>query len=100
MCCDLSYQFCSWHETIVCNLLGFFPSKIRPHLFASGLWWLSHQTDALYMHKIEGLVETNKGIGKFTVKECDEHGHIAQTLYQLALNKERDASKLQKLNVF
>ena len=61
---------------------------------------LSHQTDAFYMQKIEGLVETNKGIGQLTVKECDEHGHIAQTLYQLALNKELDASKLQKLNVF
>jgi len=34
------------------------------------------------------------------VKECDEHNRIAQNLYQLALNKELDANKLQKLNVF
>ena len=40
-----------------------------------------------YMQKIEGLVETNKGLGQITVKECDEHGNIAQTLYQLALKK-------------
>ncbi|TQO08172.1 UNVERIFIED_ORG: PhoP regulatory network protein YrbL [Citrobacter freundii] len=59
-----------------------------------------HQTDSLYMQKIEGLVETNKGLGQITVKECDEHGNIAQTLYQLALKKELDDSKLQKLNAF
>ncbi|WES70489.1 YrbL family protein [Superficieibacter sp. HKU1] len=58
------------------------------------------ETDALYMQKIEGLVETNKGVGQVIVKECDEHSHIAQTLYQIALNKELDAIKLQKLNVF
>lgn len=57
-------------------------------------------TDSLYMQRIKGLVETNKGVGQVIVKECDEHNHIAQTLYQLALNQELDASKLQKLNVF
>ena len=59
-----------------------------------------HQTDSLYMQKIEGLVETNKGLGQITVKECDEHGNLAQTLYQLAIKKELDDSKLQKLNAF
>ncbi|GEM_PF-461765 len=58
------------------------------------------QTDSLYMQRLEGLVETNKGVGQVIVKECDEHSRIAQTLYQLALNKELDASKLQKLNAF
>ena len=57
-------------------------------------------TDSLYIQKIEGLVETNRGVGQVIVKECDEHSHIAPTLYQLALNKELDAGKLQKLNVF
>ena len=52
------------------------------------------------MQRIEGLVETNRGIGQVIVKECDEHNRIAQNLYQLALNKELDANKLQKLNVF
>lgn len=60
----------------------------------------NNQTDSLYMQRIEGLVETNRGIGQVIVKECDEHNRIAQNLYQLALNKELDASKLQKLNVF
>jgi len=60
----------------------------------------NNQTDSLYMQRIEGLVETNRGIGQVIVKECDEHHRIAQNLYQLALNKELDASKLQKLNVF
>ena len=59
-----------------------------------------NQTDSLYMQKIAGLVETNRGVGQVIVKECDEHGNIAQTLYQLALNKELNTSKLQKLNVF
>lgn len=60
----------------------------------------NNQTDSLYMQRIEGLVETNRGIGQVIVKECDEHNRIAQNLYQLALNKELDASKLQKLNMF
>jgi len=60
----------------------------------------NNQTDSLYMQRIEGLVETNRGIGQVIVKECDEHNRIAQNLYQIALNKELDASKLQKLNVF
>lgn len=59
-----------------------------------------HQTDSLYVQRIVGLVETNRGLGQATVKECDEHGYIAQTLYQLILNKELDACKMQKLNVF
>lgn len=59
-----------------------------------------NQTDSLYMQRIEGLVETNRGLGQVIVKECDEHNRIAQNLYQLALNKELDASKLEKLNVF
>jgi len=59
-----------------------------------------NQTDSLYMQKIEGLIATNRGVGQVIVKECDEHGSIAQTLYQLALNRELDAHKLQKLNVF
>lgn len=57
-------------------------------------------TDSLYIQKIEGLVETNRGVGQVIVKECDEHSAIAPTLYQLARNKELDAGKLQKLNVF
>lgn len=57
-------------------------------------------TDSLYIQKIEGLVETNRGVGQVIVKECDEHSDIAPTLYQLALNKELDAGKLQKLNLF
>jgi len=57
-------------------------------------------TDSLYIQKIEGLVETNRGVGQVIVKECDEHSDIAPTLYQLALNKELDAGKLQKLNAF
>lgn len=57
-------------------------------------------TDSLYIQKIEGLVETNRGVGQVIVKECDEHNRIAPTLYQLALNKALDASKLQKLNLF
>lgn len=60
----------------------------------------NNQTDSLYMQKMIGLVETNKGVGQIIVKECDEDNHIAQTLYQLALNKKLDDSKLQKLNVF
>ncbi|WP_313572877.1 YrbL family protein [Pseudescherichia sp.] len=60
----------------------------------------NNQTDSLYIQKIEGLVETNRGVGQVIVKECDEHSDIAPTLYQLALNKELDAGKLQKLNVF
>ncbi|WP_144815354.1 YrbL family protein [Enterobacter sp. DE0047] len=60
----------------------------------------NNQTDSLYIQKIEGLVETNRGVGQVIVKECDEHSDIAPTLYQLALNKELDAGKLQKLNAF
>ena len=60
----------------------------------------NNQTDSLYMQKMIGLVETNKGVGQIIVKECDEDNHIAPTLYQLALNKKLDDSKLQKLNVF
>lgn len=60
----------------------------------------NNQTDSLYIQKIEGLVETTRGVGQVIVKECDEHSDIAPTLYQLALNKELDAGKLQKLNVF
>lgn len=60
----------------------------------------NNQTDSLYMQKMIGLVETNKGVGQIIVKECDEDNNIAQTLYQLALNKKLDGSKLQKLNVF
>lgn len=60
----------------------------------------NNQTDSLYIQKIEGLVETNRGVGQVIVKECDEHSDIALTLYQLALNKELDAGKLQKLNAF
>lgn len=60
----------------------------------------NNQTDSLYIQKIEGLVETNRGVGQVIVKECDEHSDIAPTLYQLALDKELDAGKLQKLNAF
>lgn len=60
----------------------------------------NNPTDSLYMQKIEGLIETNKGPGQVIVKECDESSRIAKTLYQLALNKELDDSKLQKLNLF
>ncbi|WP_312273785.1 YrbL family protein [Pseudescherichia sp.] len=60
----------------------------------------NNQTDSLYIQKIEGLVETNRGVGQVIMKECDEHSDIAPTLYQLALNKELDAGKLQKLNAF
>ncbi|WP_312634109.1 YrbL family protein [Pseudescherichia sp.] len=60
----------------------------------------NNQTDSLYIQKIEGLVETNRGVGQVIVKECDEHSDIAPTLYQLALNKELDTGKLQKLNAF
>lgn len=59
-----------------------------------------NEADSLFMQKILGLVETNRGVGQVIVKECDEQNNIAQTLYQLALNKELDAHKLQKLNVF
>ncbi len=60
----------------------------------------NNQTDSLYIQKIEGLVETNRGVGQVIVKEYDEHSDIAPTLYQLALDKELDAGKLQKLNAF
>ncbi len=59
-----------------------------------------NDADALYIQKIEGLVETNKGLGQVIVKEQDEHNNIAQTLYQLALNNELDVVKLNKLNLF
>ncbi|WP_245880179.1 YrbL family protein [Superficieibacter electus] len=59
-----------------------------------------NETDSLFMQKIEGLVETNKGPGQVIVKEQDEQGGIAKTLYQLAQDNELDSLKLQKLNVF
>lgn len=58
------------------------------------------ETDSLFIQKIEGLVETDKGIGQVIVKEHDEQGNIARTLYDLAKHNELDAEKFSKLNAF
>ena len=58
------------------------------------------ETDSLFIQKIEGLVETDKGIGQVIVKEHDQQGNIARTLYDLAKHNELDAEKFSKLNAF
>ncbi|MBV7403192.1 YrbL family protein [Enterobacter sp. ENT03] len=59
-----------------------------------------NDVDALFLQRMQGLVETNKGIGQVIVKEADEQNNIARTLYQLAKDHELDAEKLSKLNAF
>lgn len=59
-----------------------------------------NEVDALFLQRMQGLVETNKGIGQVIVKEADEQNNIARTLYQLAKDHELDAEKLSKLNAF